>query len=155
MRKWLRITTAIVAIWVAPVFKNKAVQGGKGYRSAGYHGYWITDFTRPDRHFGSPEEFKTFVDAAHARLSCFFLVQIFRGSRPQGGGGRAPFFRSASETRRTGRRPTTPPCTPIAIPKPRNPARSGPAPDTPARDTADERAGPAAPPRPQALIPAR
>src|SRR6202008_3051283 len=33
------------ALWVAPVFKNKAVQGPKGQESAGYHGYWITDFT--------------------------------------------------------------------------------------------------------------
>ncbi|MBW4331131.1 alpha-amylase [Stakelama sp. CBK3Z-3] len=57
----------ITAIWVAPVFKNKAVQGGEGHRSAGYHGYWITDFTRIDPHFGSNADFKTLVDAAHAR----------------------------------------------------------------------------------------
>ena len=33
------------AVWVAPVFKNKAVQGPPGHESAGYHGYWITAFT--------------------------------------------------------------------------------------------------------------
>ena len=55
------------AVWFAPVFKNKAVQGPKGDESAGYHGYWITDFTRVDPHFGTNEEFKAFVDAAHAR----------------------------------------------------------------------------------------
>ena len=55
------------AVWFAPVFKNKAVQGGKGDESAGYHGYWITDFTRVDPHFGTNQEFKAFVDAAHAR----------------------------------------------------------------------------------------
>ncbi|QZD94853.1 alpha-amylase family glycosyl hydrolase [Qipengyuania gelatinilytica] len=57
----------ITAIWFAPIFQNKPVQGGPGQESAGYHGYWVTDFTRPDSHFGSREEFKAFVDAAHAR----------------------------------------------------------------------------------------
>jgi glycosidase len=55
------------AIWFAPVFKNKPVQGGPGTYSSGYHGYWVTDFTQVDPHFGTNEEFKAFVDAAHAR----------------------------------------------------------------------------------------
>lgn len=55
------------AIWVAPIFKNKAVQGPKGQESAGYHGYWVTDFTRVDPHFGTNADFKALVDAAHAR----------------------------------------------------------------------------------------
>ena len=55
------------AVWFAPVFKNKPVQGPKGDESAGYHGYWITDFTQVDPHFGTNAEFKAFVDAAHAR----------------------------------------------------------------------------------------
>ncbi|MFM5883987.1 MAG: alpha-amylase family glycosyl hydrolase [Novosphingobium sp.] len=54
-------------VWFAPVFKNKPVQGPKGQESAGYHGYWITDFTSVDPHFGTNAEFKAFVDAAHAR----------------------------------------------------------------------------------------
>lgn len=57
----------ITAIWFAPIFKNKAVQGGAGQESAGYHGYWVTDFTSVDPHFGTNAEFKAFVDAAHAR----------------------------------------------------------------------------------------
>ena len=57
----------ITAIWFTPIFQNKAVQGPPGDESAGYHGYWITDFTRPDAHFGEPEEFTAFVKAAHAR----------------------------------------------------------------------------------------
>ncbi len=57
----------ITAIWFAPIFKNKPVQGGPGNESAGYHGYWVTDFTSVDPHFGSNEEFRAFVDAAHAR----------------------------------------------------------------------------------------
>lgn len=55
------------AIWLGPIFKNKPVQGGPGQESSGYHGYWITDFTRPDPHLGTREELKTFVEAAHDR----------------------------------------------------------------------------------------
>lgn len=55
------------AVWFTPVYKNKPVQGLFGGHSAGYHGYWVTDFTRVDPHLGSPEDFKAFVDAAHAR----------------------------------------------------------------------------------------
>lgn len=57
----------ITAIWVAPIFKNKAVQRSGDYQSAGYHGYWITDFTQVDPHFGTNEDFARLVDAAHAR----------------------------------------------------------------------------------------
>ncbi|RSY80645.1 alpha-amylase [Sphingomonas koreensis] len=55
------------AIWLGPIYKNKPVQGGPGQETAGYHGYWITDFTRVDPHFGTNDEMKAFVDAAHAR----------------------------------------------------------------------------------------
>lgn len=55
------------AIWVGPIFKNKPVQGPAGQESAGYHGYWITDFTQVDPHFGTNADFKALVDAAHAR----------------------------------------------------------------------------------------
>jgi glycosidase len=55
------------ALWVGPIFKNKPVQGPKGDESAGYHGYWITDFTQVDPHFGTNADFKALVDAAHAR----------------------------------------------------------------------------------------
>lgn len=57
----------MTAIWVGPIFANKPVQGPKGDESAGYHGYWITDFTRVDPHFGTDADFKALVDAAHAR----------------------------------------------------------------------------------------
>lgn len=55
------------AIWFAPIFKNKPVQGGPGEESAGYHGYWVTDFTSVDPHFGTDAEFKAFVEEAHRR----------------------------------------------------------------------------------------
>jgi neopullulanase len=57
----------VTAIWLAPIFKNKPVQGPPGMETAGYHGYWVTDFTTVDPHFGTEAEFKAFVDAAHAR----------------------------------------------------------------------------------------
>ena len=55
------------ALWVGPIFRNKPVQGAPGQESAGYHGYWITDFTRVDPHFGSNADFRALIDAAHAR----------------------------------------------------------------------------------------
>lgn len=55
------------AVWLAPVFRNKPVQGGPGQESAGFHGYWITDFTRVDPHFGSNDDLKALVAAAHGR----------------------------------------------------------------------------------------
>ncbi len=55
------------AIWLGPIYKNKPVQGPPGDESAGYHGYWITDFTTVDPHFGSNADLKEFVDAAHHR----------------------------------------------------------------------------------------
>ncbi len=55
------------AIWLGPIFKNKPVQGAKGQESAGYHGYWITDFTTVDPHLGSEADLRAFIAAAHGR----------------------------------------------------------------------------------------
>ncbi len=54
------------SIWLTPSFKNKAVQLEDG-PSAGYHGYWVTDFTQIDPHLGTNAELRTLVDAAHDR----------------------------------------------------------------------------------------
>jgi glycosidase len=55
------------AIWLGPIYKNQAVQGPPGHESAGYHGYWITDFTHVDPHFGTAGDLHAFIAAAHER----------------------------------------------------------------------------------------
>ncbi|MDX6678339.1 MAG: alpha-amylase [Solirubrobacteraceae bacterium] len=63
------------AIWLTPSFKNKAVQDNAGFPSAGYHGYWITDFTQIDPHLGTNEDLRALVEAAHARgMKVFFDI---------------------------------------------------------------------------------
>ncbi|MFJ4790526.1 pullulanase-type alpha-1,6-glucosidase [Streptomyces sp. NPDC088794] len=63
------------AIWMAPIFKNQPVQGTGSDASAGYHGYWITDFTRVDPHFGTNQDLTTLISKAHAKgMKVFFDV---------------------------------------------------------------------------------
>src|SRR5688572_8783517 len=61
------------AIWLGPIYKNKPVQGGPGEETAGYHGYWITDFTTVDPHFGTEADMREFADAVHARGMKLYL----------------------------------------------------------------------------------
>ncbi|WHM33304.1 pullulanase-type alpha-1,6-glucosidase [Streptomyces sp. BPPL-273] len=63
------------AIWMAPIFKNQPVQGTGDNASAGYHGYWITDFTQVDPHFGTNQDLENLVSKAHAKgMKVFFDV---------------------------------------------------------------------------------
>ncbi|MFD3517027.1 pullulanase-type alpha-1,6-glucosidase [Streptomyces sp. NPDC058657] len=63
------------ALWMAPIFKNKPVQGAGKDASAGYHGYWITDFTQVDPHFGTNADLAELIDKAHAKgVKVFFDV---------------------------------------------------------------------------------
>ncbi|MFF5470421.1 alpha-amylase family glycosyl hydrolase, partial [Streptomyces achromogenes] len=63
------------AIWLAPIFKNRPVQGTGSNASAGYHGYWITDFTQVDPHFGTNQDLKNLISKAHAKgMKVFFDV---------------------------------------------------------------------------------
>lgn len=59
----------IDAIWITPPLVNRAVQGNGTVAgsSAGYHGYWITDFTRIDPHLGGDAAMDSFIAAAHER----------------------------------------------------------------------------------------
>ncbi|MFC8800169.1 pullulanase-type alpha-1,6-glucosidase [Promicromonospora sp. NPDC057138] len=63
------------AIWLTPSFLNRPVQGSGDDVSAGYHGYWITDFTRIDPHLGTNAELEALIDDAHARgLKVYFDI---------------------------------------------------------------------------------
>ena len=63
------------AIWMAPIFKNKPVQGTGTNASAGYHGYWVTDFTQVDPHFGTNQDLRDLIKAAHGKgMKVFFDV---------------------------------------------------------------------------------
>jgi glycosidase len=50
----------ITALWVSPIFRQVAFEPS-------YHGYGIQNFLDVDPHFGTHEEFREFVQAAHAR----------------------------------------------------------------------------------------
>ncbi|MFF8937297.1 pullulanase-type alpha-1,6-glucosidase [Streptomyces paradoxus] len=63
------------ALWMAPIFKNQPVQGTGANASAGYHGYWITDFTQVDPHFGTNQDLENLISKAHAKgMKVFFDV---------------------------------------------------------------------------------
>ncbi len=63
------------AIWLTPSFVNRPVQGTPPNDSAGYHGYWITDFTHIDPHLGTNDELKGLIDDAHAMgMKVFFDI---------------------------------------------------------------------------------
>jgi alpha-amylase len=64
------------AVWLTPSFKNKPVQGLGGiFPSAGYHGYWITDFTQIDPHLGTNEDLRNLIKGAHRRgMKVFFDI---------------------------------------------------------------------------------
>ncbi len=54
------------SIWLTPSFTNKPVQLADG-PSAGYHGYWITDFTHIDPHLGTNADLSALIEAAHEK----------------------------------------------------------------------------------------
>ncbi len=63
------------AIWLTPSFKNNPVQGAGNDVSAGYHGYWITDFTQIDPHLGTNQDMKNLIAKAHAKgMKVFFDI---------------------------------------------------------------------------------
>lgn len=56
------------AIWVSPPVEqiHEGTDEGTG-KSYGFHGYWAADFTAVDANLGTENDFRNFVDAAHAR----------------------------------------------------------------------------------------
>ncbi len=58
----------ITALWFTPVLENDMPKEHEGNNDmAGYHGYWFTDHYRIDPRFGTNEEYKALVNAAHAK----------------------------------------------------------------------------------------
>jgi alpha-amylase len=59
------------AIWISPPVEQvhgwAAGGSASDFKHYGYHGYWALDFTRLDRNFGTEEDLRAFVNAAHAR----------------------------------------------------------------------------------------
>lgn len=51
----------ITAIWITPPIRNQWYEGNYG----GYHGYWASDFTQVDPHFGDIAQYREFVKLAH------------------------------------------------------------------------------------------
>ncbi len=63
------------AIWLTPSFKNRPVQGAGVNESAGYHGYWITDFTQVDPHLGTNADLTALIAKAHKKgMKVFFDI---------------------------------------------------------------------------------
>lgn len=57
-------------IWITPIVENsdtKTDDNGNEIPSTGYHGYWASDFTNLNPHLGTEAEFKSLINAVHAR----------------------------------------------------------------------------------------
>ncbi|KAG1231504.1 hypothetical protein G6F68_019196 [Rhizopus microsporus] len=66
------------AIWISPIPKN--VNGG-------YHGYWASDFSQINEHFGTADDLKKLVAAAHAKNMYVMLdVVANHAGTPSSGG---------------------------------------------------------------------
>ena len=57
----------VTAIWLTPPVEqiHAGTDEGTG-KSYGFHGYWASDFTAVDANLGTENDFRNFVDAAHA-----------------------------------------------------------------------------------------
>ena len=67
------------AIWMTPPFTNRWVQGNGTIEgsSAGYHGYWQTNFDQIDPHLGTEAEMQALIAAAHEMgISIYFDIVI-------------------------------------------------------------------------------
>lgn len=53
------------AVWITPPVANQWWNDRAQY--GGYHGYWASDFTAVDPHFGTRRAYRAFADALHAR----------------------------------------------------------------------------------------
>src|SRR3954463_2613280 len=97
------------AIWLTPIFKNKPVQGlDSRFPSAGYHGYWITDFTQVDPPLGTNADLRALIKGAHRRgMKVFFdIITNHTADVIQYGEGKFDYIpKSASPYRDAGGKP--------------------------------------------------
>ncbi len=81
----------VTSLWLSPIFCNRPVQhyGKDVSPKAGYHGYWILDFTDIDPHFGSKEDFQNLISEGKKRGIGTFLDVVVNHTadviQPQGG----------------------------------------------------------------------
>lgn len=64
----------VTALWFTPVLENDSPDGGV---NSTYHGYATTDYYRVDPRFGTNEEYKQLVDAAHEKGLKVVMDMIF------------------------------------------------------------------------------
>ncbi len=65
----------VTALWLTPVLENNSPDGKDG--SSTYHGYATTNYYQVDPRFGSNEDYKQLVDAAHAKGLKVVMDMIF------------------------------------------------------------------------------
>lgn len=73
----------INAIWMTPVVEqiHGATDEGTG-KTYGYHGYWTKDWTAVDPNYGTREDLKELVDAAHSRGIRILLDAVINHTGP-------------------------------------------------------------------------
>ncbi|OEZ58556.1 alpha-amylase family glycosyl hydrolase [Duganella sp. HH105] len=71
------------AIWVSPPVEqiHEGTDEGTG-KSYGFHGYWAADFTAVDANLGTENDFRNFVEAAHARSIRVLLDVVMNQTGP-------------------------------------------------------------------------
>ena len=57
----------VTAIWLTAPYEqiHGYIQGGDSFWHYSYHGYYVCDYTEPDKAYGTSAEFQTLVDTAH------------------------------------------------------------------------------------------
>lgn len=55
-------------IWCTPLMENNMPKMQEGpFQLAGFHGYWFTDHYKIDKRYGSNEDYRSLIDAAHQK----------------------------------------------------------------------------------------
>ena len=63
----------VTAVWLSPVFENRE---DKFYDYSAYHGYWVKDFFKVDKHFGTMEKLRELSDKLHSNGMYLILDMI-------------------------------------------------------------------------------